>query len=419
MATLLKFLEEVWFFFMNMLKCLWFEKSKPAKGGSVKKYLLLKVSGEDKPGITAALMNILIHHHMRVVDIGQAVTHRLLSLSILMEKGENNDSCIKDLLFEARKINLNIEFEEIFNGNEVLFKWERFVLSCVFLEQIQDSFIYDISHYFSLNGINMERIESGFFSQNTTLEIMARPLKEISFENIKKDLLKISQNYKVDMAIMSENIFRMNRRLIVFDMDSTLIQTEVIDELAFCAGVKDQVEEMTRQAMEGVFDFKESLIKRVSLLKGLNESYLKEIAENLPLTQGVEEFIRKVKQYGYKTAIVSGGFLYFARHLKYKLGMDYVFANDLEILHGELTGKVKGTIIDAEQKAFLLEFLAQQEGIVPEQVVAIGDGANDLLMLSRAGMGIAFHAKDIVRKKASYSIGFGPMTHVLHFMGLK
>lgn len=218
---------------------------------------------------------------------------------------------------------------------------------------------------------------------------------------------------------LKENVFRRNKRLIVFDMDSTLIQAEVIDELAKANNAGEEVSEITERAMNGELNFDQSLKERVSKLKGLDVSKMQNILEELPLTPGVEEFITKVKSHDYKIAIISGGFSFFANALKEKLGLDYAFSNELEIEGNKLTGKVKGTIINAEQKALLVDLISQQEKITLEQVVAIGDGANDLQMLSKAGLGIAFHAKEIVKKKAQNQMSHGPMTTILYFLGLK
>jgi phosphoserine phosphatase len=220
------------------------------------------------------------------------------------------------------------------------------------------------------------------------------------------------------VAFLKDNVFRRNKRLIVFDMDSTLIQTEVIDELADLCGVGEEVKLITHRAMNGEIDFDESLKLRVSKLKGLDTKKMQEILDRLPLTPGVEDFLRTVKNLGYKVALISGGFTFFADALKAKLGLDYSFANELEIVDGRLTGNVKGTIVNANQKAILVKLIAQQENISLEQVVAIGDGANDLPMLATAGLGIAFHAKDIVRKEAQQHMSHGPMTSILYFLGI-
>ncbi len=255
--------------------------------------------------------------------------------------------------------------------------------------------------------------------QFNSLEILTlAQTQNLKWEKVKTDLISISNAHQVDMALIKDDIWRRNKRLIVFDMDSTLIQSEVIVEMAKVHGVGEEVHNITEEAMNGKIDFDESLTRRVKLLEGLKESELQEILSRIELTEGVEDFIKKIKNLGYKTAIISGGFQYFANSFKNKLGIDYAFANDLEIVDGTINGKIKGPIVNAEKKAMLLEVLAQQEGIKLEQVVAIGDGANDLPMLAKAGLGIAFHAKDIVRKTAQQNMSHTPMTSVLHFLGL-
>ena len=235
---------------------------------------------------------------------------------------------------------------------------------------------------------------------------------------LKSELMQVSTAHKIDVAFLKDNVFRRNKRMIVFDMDSTLIQAEVIDELAELCGVGKEVKEITHRAMNGEIDFDESLRLRVSKLKGLDVSRMQEVLENLPLTPGVEEFIKTIKLLGYKVALISGGFSYFADALKKRLGLDYSFANELEIKDGKLTGMVTGTIVNANQKAILVKLISQQENISLEQVVAIGDGANDLPMLATAGLGIAFHAKDVVRKAAQQHLSHGPMTSILYFLGI-
>jgi phosphoserine phosphatase len=240
----------------------------------------------------------------------------------------------------------------------------------------------------------------------------------VDLEKIKFELMNLSNQHRIDTAFMRDNVFRFNKRLIVFDMDSTLIQHEVIDEMAAVHGIGDKVKEITERAMNGELNFDEALRERVALLKGLDRKKMEQIFERLELTPGAEKFIKMVKGLGFKTAIVSGGFKYFAENLRQKLGIDYAFANDLEWNGDVLNGKVKGQIVNAQQKAFILELLAQQEHIHLEQVVAVGDGANDLPMLAKAGLGIAFHAKEKVKREARHQMSHGPMTTILYFLGI-
>lgn len=238
-------------------------------------------------------------------------------------------------------------------------------------------------------------------------------------EEMQGNLLKLSSELSMDFSFQLDNMYRRMRRLICFDMDSTLIETEVIDELAVRAGVGDKVKAITERAMRGEIDFKESFTERVALLKGLDESVMKEIAENLPITEGVDRLMYVLKQYGYKIAILSGGFTYFGNYLKNKYGIDYVYANELEIVDGKLTGRYVGEIVDGRRKAELLKLIAQVERVDIAQTIAVGDGANDLPMLSEAGLGIAFHAKPRVVANARQAINTIGLDGVLYFLGFK
>jgi phosphoserine phosphatase len=366
-------------------------------------------------------MEILKNSGVKIKDMGQSVTHGLLSLSILINVEEENQSpVVKDLLFCAKQLGMNLDFDLI-DDREIKNKGHKaFILSCVAREEISPAFIRDVANLFAQNNLNIQRIdnesESNLFSN---LEFTVAEKGSTDSNQLKKSLLKVSGAHNVDVAFLEDNVYRRNKRLIVFDMDSTLIQTEVVDELADLCGAGKQVREVTEKAMNGEIDFNQSLIERVAYFEGLEESKLAEVAKKLPLTEGVEEFLTTVKKLGYKVAIVSGGFSYFANYLKEKLGLDYAFANELEIADGKLTGKVHPPIINAEQKAIILEMLAQQEKLNLQQVVAIGDGANDLQMLSKAGLGIAFHAKEIVKQRAQHTMSHGPMTSILYFLGLR
>lgn len=387
------------------------------------KTILVTVSGPDGPGITARLMKIISDYKVAVLDMGQAVTHGLLSLSFVLEldssEKNNSGNVLKDLLFEANMIGLTLSYkvvEKQINTPEM--EGDKFIVTCVSPEIITAKFVSDLAQTLANHKINIERIDKVSPREFSSMEISTSISKTLDTKSLKEELMKVSTVHRVDVAFLKDNVFRRNKRLIVFDMDSTLIQTEVIDELADLCGVGEEVRKVTHRAMNGEMDFDESLRQRVSKLKGLEVEKLQTVLENLPFTPGVEEFIKTIKTLGYKVALISGGFTFFADALKVKLSLDYSFANVLEIKDGKLTGNVTGTIINANQKALLVKLIAQQENISLEQVVAIGDGANDLPMLATAGLGIAFHAKDVVRREAQQHLSHGPMTSILYFLGI-
>lgn len=384
---------------------------------------LITVSGPDHPGITASLMKIASASGDRILDMGQAVTHGLLSLSFVLEIKsvvDGHSPIVRDLLFKAKELGLEMDYNIIEKKDDIqeTFTENNFILNCVAVDEITPAFIRDVATTLADEKINIKRIDKVSPGEFTSLEVMTEVPAGIELKETKMKLIDVSTNHRVDMAFIKDNVFRRSKRLIVFDMDSTLIQTEVIDEIADEAGVGPQIREITERAMNGEMDFDESLKARVSQLKGLKAEKLDEILNRLPLTPGVEDFIKTVKSLGYQVAVISGGFTYFANALKQKLGLDYAFANELEIINGELTGNITGTIVNAEQKALLVNLIAQQMNISMEQVVAVGDGANDLPMLSAAGLGIAFHAKDVVRREAEHQMSHGPMTSILYFLGI-
>jgi phosphoserine phosphatase len=374
-------------------------------------YILVTVSGPDQPGITSKLMKILVKNDTKLLDMGQAVTHGLLSLSFLLDmvkEDSNPHSVLKDLLFESKNLGMNLDFQVMDQKRNFTPPAEKYILSCAGQEPIGAAFLGDIASLFSSYGINIHRIDNMSEDGLRSLDIAATSDKNLDLMKIKFELMNLSNIHQVDTAFMRDNVFRFNKRLIVFDMDSTLIEVEVIDEMATTFGIGDKVKEITERAMNGELNFDEALRERVALLKGMPRKNMEEIMNRLPLTAGAEQFIKTVRNLGFKTAIVSGGFRYFAENLRVRLGIDYAFANELEWEGDKLSGKVKGQIVNAQQKAFILELLAQQEHIHLEQVVAVGDGANDLPMLAKAGLGIAFHAKDKVKREASHQMSHGP-----------
>lgn len=392
--------------------------------------ILASLSGEDKPGVTAALTAVLAQHNANILDIGQANIHHSLSLAIMFEAKKTGD-VIKDLLFKATELGVIIRFSPI--EKDEYMRWvnlqgtkNRYIVTVLGrnLNPTHISAVAEISQKYKLNIEKIIRL-TGRVPLNAS-ERQSRSCVELSIrgtvddvQQLKHDFMSLADKMGIDIAFQVENMYRRMRRLICFDMDSTLIQTEVIDELAERAGVGEEVKTITESAMRGEIDFTESFRKRVSLLKGLDESVMKEIAENLPITEGMTRLIRILKKSGCKLAILSGGFTYFGNYLKDKYGFDYVYANELEIEDGKLTGNYVGDVVDGKRKAELLRLLAQVEKVDIRQTVAVGDGANDLPMLGIAGLGIAFHAKPKVKANAKQSLSTVGLDGILYFLGYR
>jgi phosphoserine phosphatase len=392
--------------------------------------LLLKITGEDKPGLTSALTGILAKYDCNILDIGQADIHNTLSLGILFEVPSNNESApvLKDLLFKAYELELNASFSPV-SGEEyshwVSMQGKNRYIVTLLGRKLSAKQISSVTGLIASQGMNIDNITrlTGRIPINATNN-QSRSCVQLSVRGSLKDKAMMQKNFMdlskeqgVDVAFQEDNIYRRNRRLVCFDMDSTLIQTEVIDEMAKHHGVGEQVRAITESAMRGEIEFNESFKKRLSLLKGLDVSVLHEIAESLPVTEGAARLISTLKKFGFKIAILSGGFMFFGEHLKRKLDIDYVYANEFEILNGKLTGGYVGEIVDGKRKAELLKLLAQVEKLNLEQVIAVGDGANDLPMLNLAGLGIAYHAKPKVKENAQHAISSVGLDGILYLLG--
>jgi phosphoserine phosphatase len=395
--------------------------------------ILLNISGADRSGITAALVEILASHSARILDIGQADIHHTVSLGILIQTDSSRSGeILKELLFKTNSMNIHVQFNIIAEKdyNEWVSRQgkNRYIITMLSRE-ITARQLAEVTRVISEQGLNIETIQrlTGRMPLDVTETPVAKGCIEFSVrgnpsnaESMKSAFMDISARLNVDISFQEDSIYRRCRRLVCFDMDSTLIRTEVIDELADHAGVGEEVRKITESAMRGEIDFTESFKQRVALLKGLDVRVMQQIAENLPITDGVERMMTVLKRSGYKTAILSGGFTYFGEYLKRRFGFDYVYANELEIGEdGKLTGRYVGDIVDGKRKKELLCLLAQVENINIAQTIAVGDGANDLPMLSAAGLGIAFHAKPKVKAEAQQSISTIGLDGVLYFLGFK
>jgi len=400
----------------------------------VTELVLIRVSGADKPGLTASITAILAQYNVTILDIGQAEIHESLSLGILaaIPSSAKSGPVLKDVLFKAHELGLSVRYTPVDSADYE--HWvsgqgkDRHIITLL-ARTISAEHIARITAVVAEHNLNIDNITrlSGRVPLEEELANDSRTRACVEFSirgeadqaTLREQFLSVANDLNVDIAVQADNVFRRNRRLVAFDMDSTLIETEVIDELAHAAGVGEQVAEITERAMRGELDFTESFKERVALLKGLSGDVLQEIAERLPVTEGAERLIKNLNSLGYTTVILSGGFNYFGNYLKEKLGIDYVFANELDMEDGIVTGKVTGTVVDGNRKAQLLREIAEKEGIRLEQTIAVGDGANDLPMLSIAGLGIAFRAKPLVQESAKQSISTLGLDGILYLLGYR
>jgi phosphoserine phosphatase len=394
--------------------------------------ILVNISGQDKPGLTSSLMSILAEYNVGVLDIGQAMIHETLSLGMLLEIPDQEmlSPVLKDLLFHIHALEMQVRFTPI--STQQYESWAlgtgkpRYIITLLG-RRITAEHIARIARVISENDLNIEDIlrlsgrtplHKGGEKARACIELSVRG-QPLDLDAMKNSFMATSQELGVDISFQEDNVYRRNRRLVAFDMDSTLIQQEVIDEMAKVAGVGEEVSRVTEMAMRGEIDFRQSLRKRVALLEGLDAAMLEKVCERVSLTEGAERLITALKAFGYKTAIISGGFTYFGRHLQQRLGIDYMHANELEVRDGRVTGRVLGQIVDGPRKAELLKEIANKERLNLEQVIAVGDGANDLPMLRIAGLGIAFHAKPVVKQSARQSISTLGLDGILYLIGIK
>jgi phosphoserine phosphatase len=383
--------------------------------------VLVTITGKDAPGIVSAMTSIIAAARISILDIEQVVIHNTIILSILMDFSQGRSEqkpVLKELLFEAKRKNLNLEFNVLSDADFSL-RSTRFTyaITCVG-EEISAGVLAKISTTLAASEVNIERIGKLSQGKLNCVEMIVYASSAVDTSKLRRELLHISTDYPVDIALQKENIFRKAKRLVIMDLDSTLIEVEIIDELARLAGVGEEVARITKAAMAGELEFEQALRQRVSRLAGMKTDALQQVYNNISLMPGAKKLINILKKLGYKTGVISGGFDFFTSRFKQELGLDYAFANRLEVKDGALTGRLLAPIIDSRKKAELLVEIAQKEAISLEQVIAIGDGANDLLMLERAGLGIAFNAQRKVREAASYSISQRNIDSILFLLGI-
>ena len=379
---------------------------------------MVTVSGPDQPGITAAFSKILVDNQVEIVDIEQASLQDFLGLSFLLDMSgakQSKDGVLKDLLFEASKLRLTMNFR-LFSEKEMKARNSKNLFVLTYFGDTRA--LAEISGILGEEGANIEMITNLTRHCATCVELTINVNGVLSLSQFKERVLAKSSELNIDLALQKLEAYRKSKRLVFFDMDSTLVDMEIVDEMAKRAGVLKEVSRITEKAMRGDLDFEEALRQRVALLKGLRVKDLEEIRKGMKLSEGAEELVSTLKGLGFKLGVVSGGFHYFADLLKKRLDLDFAFANQLEIKKGVVTGKLLGKVVDNAYKAKVVHEVSDAEGILLDQTVAIGDGANDVLMLGQAGLGIAYNAKERLRKAASMSVGRARLKNILYLLGI-
>jgi len=383
-----------------------------------KDFVMVTVSGPDQPGITAAFSKILVDNQVEIVDIEQASLQDFLGLSFLLDMSgakQSKDGVLKDLLFEASRLRLTLNFR-LFSEKEMKARNNKNIFVLTYFGDTRA--LAEISNILAEENANIEMISNLTSHCASCVELTINVNRVKNLGHLKERVFAKSRELNIDLALQKMEAYRKNKRLVFFDMDSTLVDMEIIDEMAQRAGVFKEVSRITEKARRGDVDFEEALTQRVALLKGLTVEELEKIRSEMKLSEGAEDLVETLKRFGYKLGLVSGGFDYFSDYLKGRLGLDFAFANQLEIKNGALTGKVSGSIVDNTFKAKIVNMVASREGVLLDQTVAIGDGANDVLMLGQAGLGIAYNAKEKLERAANMSLGRARLKNILYILGI-
>jgi phosphoserine phosphatase len=394
------------------------EDWKDHKMDERKDFVMVTLSGTDQPGITASFSKILVENQVEIVDIEQASLQDFLGLSFLLDMSgakQSKDGVLKDLLFEASRLGLTLNFR-LFSEKEMKARNSKNLFILTYFGDTRT--LSEISNILAEENANIEMISNLTRHCASCVELTINVNRVKNLSQLKARVLAKSHELHIDLALQKMEAYRKNKRMVFFDMDSTLIDMEIIDEMAEKAGVFKEVSRITEKTRRGDLDFEEALIQRVALLKGLKVEELEKIRNEMKLSEGADELVAILKRLGFKMGVVSGGFHYFADYLKEKLSLDFAFANQLEIKNGKVTGRILGTIVDNTYKAKIVNMVSSEGGVLLDQTVAIGDGANDILMLGQAGLGIAYNAKEKLERAANMSVGRARLKNILYILGI-